>query len=1017
MNRLLVLDDPHAVAQELKHWGLQHVESAQQTLVELAECGLTLDLLAALCGQLGQLLPAQHDPDAALDGLARFILGARSPLTLAALLERDESVLPMLLAALSLGPSFRSLLIADPEALDLLRMSGGQPLAREAMLAQAQAEIMAVEDERAAAAALRRVRDRHTLRIAYGDVVCRHKPQLVAEQLTYLAEAILESALGSIRRKTNQAAGAAIIALGRLGRGAMDYGRTLDLLLLYDPPTTETEAARRAATDACERSLRMLVKLLMDASGGEPTYNIRPMLLPDSQLPGIAHTADDTVLGLDNFGRTWHRQAMLAARPVAGDRELAQSVLQRLQPWVFRRYLNRADETGIGALRRRILCRGGAATTGCDVVNGRGGLADIEAAAGFLQLLFGGDQPNVRQQGTLAAIAGLEQAGILSAEERTLLESSYLWLRQVLHRLQVHLGPDETSLPSDDASLGLIARSLAVSDATQLVQESERRLDRVWEMLPRLLGAPAEDSDASGVVDLLLDPAPSAEQASRALSGYGLADPLAAAAHLHSLAQERVSFLSTRRCRHSLSLIVERLLAAIAATPDPDATLSNLASVSDSLGGKGVLWELFSVHPPSLQLYVRLCAASPYLSGILTANPGMIDDLVDSLQLGRLPDLDELKSKFAELARGSSDTLPIQYDLKNASHLRIGVRDILGQDPIEATHASLADVAEFSVAELVSREYEILVQKHGQPLLGPGQREGEPCRLVILGLGKLGGREPNYHSNLEAAFLYEGEGTTRPAPRTRQQRTTASHFYAQLAQRVLKQSSQLTPQGRLYNIDVLLRPGGSSGAVAVPMRDFVEQFESGEAPLADWRMLCSARPVFGEDAIRQIAQDAVRRLLASRTWQGTEPDELLRFRRELERSAAELNIKRGRGGTLDIEWLVQLLQLRHAAARPQVLMPGTQSALEALAAAGCLDRDDSEYFAESYRFLRRIESALRLLDTPARHDLPDSPLERSKLALLLGQPNGETVLDRTIMTLAENRRRFERIVGQICNLP
>jgi glutamate-ammonia-ligase adenylyltransferase len=157
----------------------------------------------------------------------------------------------------------------------------------------------------------------------------------------------------------------------------------------------------------------------------------------------------------------------------------------------------------------------------------------------------------------------------------------------------------------------------------------------------------------------------------------------------------------------------------------------------------------------------------------------------------------------------------------------------------------------------------------------------------------------------------------------------------------------------------------------------------------------------------------VRDLFISRAWQGSEPQDLLRVRRDQERGAAELNIKRGRGGTLDVEWLVQLLQLRNAALHAQVLVPGTQPALQLLATAGSLDRDDAEYFAESYRFLRRIESALRLLDTPARHDLPQSPLELSKLALLLGQPNGETVLDRTIMTLAENRRRFERIIGSI----
>src|SRR4029450_6334168 len=142
----------------------------------------------------------------------------------------------------------------------------------------------------------------------------------------------------------------------------------------------------------------------------------------------------------------------------------------------------------------------------------------------------------------------------------------------------------------------------------------------------------------------------------------------------------------------------------------------------------------------------------PTLAGILTTNPGMIDDLVDSLQLDRLPTREQLDRTLAALSRGASDALPILHDLKNSAHLRIGVRDILGKDPIDEAHAALADVAEFSLHPVIDSEYARLVEKHGQPVLGPGPLEGEQCRLVVLGLGKLGAREPNYHSNVEIVF-------------------------------------------------------------------------------------------------------------------------------------------------------------------------------------------------------------------------------------------------------------------------
>ncbi|MEX2174035.1 MAG: hypothetical protein WD872_06715, partial [Pirellulaceae bacterium] len=932
------------------------------------------------------------------------------------------TALPMLLRAFSLGAPWSQRLIDDPEAFDRLRATGGQPLSRAALAGDIGAEIAALADERSLIAALGRLKQRETLRIAYGEVVQRHKVELVAEQLTWLAEALIAAALAAALQKVAeqrslQAAPAqppriAVVALGRLGGAEMDYGERLDLLMFYRP-STGTEAAHRAEHEGVDRLARLLSKYLGDANSADPLYRIHLVTLPDSQSPQPIHTAEDVVLGFDTFGRTWHRQALLKARPIAGDAALAREVLARLEPWVYRRYLSRADETGIKSLQRRLLRqRASTDDAQCDIAASRGGLNDIEGTVQFLQLLFGGDHAGVRQRGTLAAIAELELAGLLSVPERTLLEESYVWLRQVEHRLQIAFGPGITAVPAESAALAQIAHSLKNgADRTDLVAAARSRLAAVWVALSRILAAAVTDQPPPEVVDLLLDPAPSEHEAAAALTGYGFSDPQAAARGLADLATERVPFLSTRRCRHFLSLIAERLLSAIAITPDPDRTLSSLCRVSDSLGAKGVLWELLEAHAPSLQLVVRLCAASPYLAGIVTTNPGTIDDLVDSLQQDRLPTRSELERSLVELSRGATDTLPILHDLKNASHLRIGVRDILGKDSIEATHQALADVAEFCLAHLAQREYERLVEKHGPPTLGPGAFEGEPCHLVILALGKLAGREPNYHSNVEVAFLYEAEGTTRPAARTRQVRTTNNHFFTQLAQRVLKESSELTPQGRLATIDVALRPLGVGGALALPLADFAQHFLSVAVPLWQWQALCKARPVWGEGLASAAVENVLRQLLTARTWSDGDRAEIYRARLDSQRGAAELNLKRASGGTLDIESLVQMLQLRHARQTPAVLVPGTQDALAALAAAGHLSRDDAEYLAESYRFLRRIESCLRLLNASARHDLPEDPLELSKLALLLGQPNAETIRDRSIITLAENRRRFERIVG------
>jgi glutamate-ammonia-ligase adenylyltransferase len=1029
-----ILDQPHLAAEHLQAWGLRDAHRSQRALYELADSGLSLDLLAGLCERLRTELPRTPDPDAAFGGLARFLSAARSPLALAALFERDPSALSMLLAAVSLGPRWVDLLARDPEAFDLLRQSGGQPLSREEIRGLVGSETLAAQEERQAAGALALHCQRHRLRIAYGEAVLGHRLELAMEQLTWLAEALLEAALQVAQREAlaqrplatridPTRLTCAIIGLGRLGAGEMDYTSPLELIFAYDEALAEAND-RRAAAEHFERVAKIVVRLLEGQGEEEPVFQVKLQQLPDSLAASASHLADDLTLGFESLGRTWHRQQMLRAHAVAGDLEMGQGVLDRLQAWLFRRYLSPADETGVRAWKRRIQL---AARLNQDewrsVREARGGLRDLEAVVQFLQLLFGGEQTALRGRGILAAIAGLEQANLITVEERMALESNYLSLRRLQHRLQIRgRNLASASLPENDAELASLIRSLGASGSVdEFLGGLRARHERTWQILDRLLTAAfAEEPPLSREVDLLLDPDPPAEEIGAALAPFGFAQPAAALATLQRLAQEQVPFLSTRRCRHLLAQILPQLLCAVAATPNPDATLGQLLSASDSLGGKGALWELFAAHLPSMQLYVRLCAASPYLSGILTTNPGMMDELVDSLQLHQLPTRSELQAALDELCRGADDTEPVLHDFKSAQHLRIGVRDIIGREDIDQTHQALADVAETCLAHVAQQEYERLVLKHGIPTIGPGQFEGEISRLVIMGLGKLGGREPNYHSDLEVLFLYEADGITRRPGRSRQPQPTANnHFFTQLAQSIVKRISQLTPKGRLYPIEAALRPIGVGGALALPLADFTQHFASTTvdpagktaAPLWQWLALCKARPVFGEPTAAAAALNTISRLLSERPWRPEDREDVYRWRLQHERGASPQNIKRGPGGTADVETLVQMLQLQHAHAHPQVLVPNTQDALLRLVTVGALAKDLAAQLGESYRFLRRVESGLRLLETKARHDLPTAAEPLHQLALLIGHSNPNKLRDQCLAHMAENRAAFERLTA------
>jgi glutamate-ammonia-ligase adenylyltransferase len=559
-------------------------------------------------------------------------------------------------------------------------------------------------------------------------------------------------------------------------------------------------------------------------------------------------------------------------------------------------------------------------------------------------------------------------------------------------------------------------------------QDYVRRTRQNREMLDHLLhNAFPDDAATEPEVDLVNDPDPPPERIREVLERYPFEDIPAAYQNLMALATEKIRFLSTRRCRHFLAAIAPRLLAAIAKTPEPDTTLVNLSRVSDSLGGKAALWELLSTNRPSLNLYVTLCAACPYLAGILTSNPGMIDELMDSLLVRDLPTLGMLEEMLAELCKGAEDIEPILHSFKNAQHLRVGVRDVLGKDDIRSTHAALSDIAEASLKQIAEREYVKLVDKYGFPTIGRpsdeelaneisrgfwqrfSQREGDTCEPVVIALGKLGGREPNYHSDLDLIFLYEAGGQTTGRNRESNGGTVNSHFFSEFGQRLIRVTNHLGPYGRLYEVDARLRPTGRSGALAVSFDAFARYFAEGPAQLWERQALCKARPVIGNEAVSSHAMEIVAQAAFGTPWRPELAAEIREMRSRLEETASKRNLKRGPGGTVDTEFLVQMMQLKHGGADSSVRVPGTLDALTALEQAGYLSAEDAEYFRNSYRFQRSIEARIRLMDATGRHELPENDRELAKLAYLLGYSRPQDLVAETERTFAENRARFNRL--------
>ncbi|HVX63548.1 MAG TPA: bifunctional [glutamate--ammonia ligase]-adenylyl-L-tyrosine phosphorylase/[glutamate--ammonia-ligase] adenylyltransferase [Pirellulales bacterium] len=1024
------LDDRTAADAWLRAWKLADVDRGHANLVRLASAGVTLDLLAGICDVLAEHLPRSSDPDMALNNLERFVSAARNPLSLASLFERDAEALPILLQIFSTSQHFSDLLIRDPYAYDLLRTTEGQPATREVLVAELAGAVDGLDDAAAAMTVLRRFKLRETLRIAYGDLIRNQRLGMVTEQISYLADAIVEGALRFARRQLEQKRGRPLLAdgrparfvtlaMGKLGGVELNYSSDIDLVFLYEGDGKTDGPRPQTNVEFFERLAREIVKLLSETTDMGHAYRVDLRLRPEGERGPMTHSLEAAMSYYDVMGRTWERQAYVKARAIAGDFELGEQFLQHLEPWIYRRYLSLADITGIKALKRRIEHR--VISEGDEqrnVKTGRGGIRDIEFSIQFLQLLNGGDLPEVRTGNTLEAIAQLENVGCLTRQERSLLEENYGFLRKIEHRLQIMFDLQTHLLPDDAVEMRKLAIRMGYADepkrtalsAFESDYENKTAVNR--KILDHLLhDAFGDDAQTEPEVDLVLDPAPPAERIAEVLGRYPFRDVQLAYQNLESLATEKLRFLLTRRCRHFLAAIAPRLLKAIAATPDPDSTLVNLEKVSDSLGGKGVLWELFSFNPPSMNLYVELCSSSPLLSGILTSHPGMIDELMDSLVLNKLPSAQILRDTLGEMARAAEDLDPILHSFKNTMQLRVGVRDILGKEDVHATTAALSDIAQTCLEEIIRREHEKLAAKLGEPTIGEGPHAGEPCQLVVLALGKLGGRELNYQSDLDLVFIYEADGPTVFNKRARRgSPTNNQHFFSELGQRIVKTVSQLGPYGKLYQVDLRLRPTGRSGALATTFQEFARYFAEGDGQLWERQALCKARPILGSPQAEAAAVKLVATAAYDHVWQSEYAKAISDMRRRMEETAPPGNIKRGPGGIVDIEFLVQMLQLKHGRKNPGLRSPNTLTALAALHAAGHVSEDDFAYFSKSYSFLRSVESRLRLMNCVSRV-LPDDPIELAKLALALGYADGAHLTAECDKYLHRNRERFNALIA------
>jgi glutamate-ammonia-ligase adenylyltransferase len=971
-----------------------------------AELLLAGDLAVDPGGALSDALGAAADPDLALAALARIPRDAG----LVRALDGDPLLRARLAAVLGSSVALGGHLARHPDHWRVLSGEGALPVpgpdeVRAGLLTAVGA---APEDPEPVAATggggadpvieLRVAYRRRLLALAARDLTGEASLDQVAAELADLAAAALEAALAIARANLPPGSAPcrlAVIAMGKCGARELNYASDVDVIFVAEPAGEGggEEAALRAAT----RLASGLIQACSRSTAEGVLFPVDPNLRPEGRSGPLVRTLASHRAYYQRWAQTWEFQALLKARPVAGDAALGGAYATAMGPLVWEAAQRKNFVSDVQAMRRRVIGALPAAVAGRQLKLGPGGLRDIEFAVQLLQLVHGRVDESLREPATLPALAMLAEHGYVGRQDAAGLAGAYRFLRRVEHLLQLRNLRRTHTMPEDPGVLRTIGRALRVSGAgqAQAGQDGEAssagsasprgaatRADPAEELLARwrevagqvqrlhekLFYRPLLDAVAS----LPGDVARLTPQAAEArLEALGYADPAGALRHIAALTAG-----VSRRAAIQRTLL-PLLLGWFADAADPDAGLLAFHQVSDALGNTPWYLRLLRDDMTVAQRMARLLASSRYASGLLLRQPETVAWLGNDSQLAPR-DRAALHAEAAALVGRhalADGAVAAVRALRCRELLRTAMADLLGLSGPEQTGEALTVVAAVTIEAALQVALRSVTERRGN----------FPTRLCVVAMGRFGGHECGYGSDADVMFVHD------PLPGAGEQdASAAAHAAAEELRALLARPGPEPP----LLIDPGLRPEGRQGPLVRTLASYRAYYQRWSVPWESQALL-RAEPVAGDkdlgDRFTALA-DGLRYPDGGIPGPSVVEIRRLKARMEAERMPRgvdpALHLKLGPGGLSDVEWVVQLLQLRHAHEVPGLRTTRTLAGLAAAARAGLVAQEDAAVLARAWRLASRIRDAVVLVRGRAADVVPARATELAAVASVLGYPSG-----------------------------
>ncbi|HET7690690.1 MAG TPA: bifunctional [glutamine synthetase] adenylyltransferase/[glutamine synthetase]-adenylyl-L-tyrosine phosphorylase [Nocardioidaceae bacterium] len=961
-----------------------------------------VEQLGEYADDLVHLIAAVGDPDLAARYLAE--LSSKDPELLPALAE-DEGTAMRLLAVLGASMAMGDHLLKHPdhwrELLDSEMGSTRPPaFALRAALLQAvgadpaQAAPVSTLPDAEALNVLRSEYRRLVLRLAARDLAHELGVDDVAAELSDLAGATLDTALAIARARVGESSADArlgVIAMGKCGGHELNYVSDVDVVFVVEPAEGVDEAAAiRVGTMLASN----MMKVCSDHTSEGTIWPVDAALRPEGKSGPLVRTLASHVGYYERWAKTWEFQALLKARPVAGDLALGREYSARLSPMVWSAAEREGFVPEVQAMRRRVIEHIPAAEADRQLKLGAGGLRDVEFAVQLLQLVHGRADETLREQATLSALSALIKGGYVGRADGRALDEAYRFLRTMEHRMQLFQLRRTHVVPSGERALRRIARSMGVR------RDSVEELDKRWKQHGRevrrlhekLFYRPLLEAVAKLPTDEARLSPKAAEQRLRAL---GYEDPVAALRHLESLTSGVSRTASIQRT------LLPAMLEWFAAAPNPDAGLLGFRQISDSLGSTHWYLRLLRDEGQVAQRMATLLASSRYATDLLQRAPEGVALLGTDDGLSLLS-RDAVQGEM--LAAGLRQADPVTgvtsaRAIRRRELFRIASADLFGHADVDAVGEALTAVTAATL-EAALRVSEQAVARE--------RRTELPMSMAIVSMGRFGGHELGYASDADVMFVFRPrEGASQ------EEASRAAHDVANELRRLLS----LPGTDPAVEVDAGLRPEGKQGPL-------VRSLDSYAAYYAKWSAVWEAQALLRAEAVigDQDLCAAFTELIDPLRFpvSGLSEDDVREVRRikgridneRLPRGAdPATHFKLGRGGLADIEWTAQLLQMRYAGTVPSLRTTRTLEALEAAVDAELLAADDAAALSQAWRLASRIRNAITQVRGRPGDSLPRDARERAAVAHVLGYRPGES--EKMVDDYLRAGRRARQVVDRV----